>query len=74
MSDYFYKVIVEPQKEGGFTAYVPGLPGCVSEGETYGAALENIREAMGLYLQVKRERGGEILSDTTRVEEMCVSL
>ena len=60
MSDYFYKVIVEPQPEGGFTAYVPGLPGCVSEGETYREALDNIREAMALYLEVKRERGGEI--------------
>ncbi len=74
MSDHFYKVIVEPQMEGGFTAYVPGLPGCVSEGETYREALDNIREAMALYLEVKRERGGEILPDTTHIAEMCVSL
>jgi predicted RNase H-like HicB family nuclease len=28
------KVVLKPSEEGGFTAYVPSLPGCVSEGET----------------------------------------
>jgi predicted RNase H-like HicB family nuclease len=31
--------------------YVPALPGCVSEGEAEEEALENIREAIGLYLE-----------------------
>ena len=74
MSDYFYKVIIEPQEDGGFTAYVPALPGCVSQGDTYPETLDNIREAMALYLEVKLERGGKILPDATRVAEMCVSL
>ena len=34
MKTYFYKTIIEPAEEGGYTAYVPKLPGCVSEGET----------------------------------------
>ena len=74
MSDYFYKVVVEPQPEGGFTAYVPGLPGCVSEGETYHEATDNIREAMELYLEVTKERDGKITPDNVHVTEMCVSL
>jgi len=41
-----YKVIFEPQEEGGYTATVPALPGCVSEGETYDQALVNIQEAI----------------------------
>ena len=44
------KVILEPSEEGGFTAIVPSLPGCISEGDTREEALENIREAIGLYL------------------------
>ena len=28
------KVVIESSEEGGFTVYVPSLPGCVSEGET----------------------------------------
>lgn len=74
MREYFFKVVIEPQPEGGFTAYVPGLPGCVSQGETYQETLENIHEAMHLYLEVKKERDGEILPDTVRVAEMSVSL
>ncbi len=42
-------VVLEPQKEGGFTAYVPSLPGCISEGGTKKEALKNIKEAIELY-------------------------
>jgi predicted RNase H-like HicB family nuclease len=45
------KIILEPSDEGGFTAYVPVLPGCVSEGDTRADALRNIREAIELYLE-----------------------
>jgi hypothetical protein len=46
MKTYFYKAIIEPAEEGGDTAYVPKLPGCVSEGETYEEAMANIKEAL----------------------------
>jgi len=45
------KVILEPSDEGGFTAIVPALPGCISEGDTREEALGNIREAIQLYLE-----------------------
>ena len=45
------KVILEPSNEGGFTVYVPSLPGCISEGETTEEALANIKEAIHLYLE-----------------------
>lgn len=45
------KVVLEPSDEGGFTAYVPTLPGCISEGDTRDEALSNIREAIELYLE-----------------------
>ena len=45
------KVILEPSADGGYTAYVPSLPGCISEGETVEAAMGNIREAVELYLE-----------------------
>jgi predicted RNase H-like HicB family nuclease len=50
-----YDVIFEPQEEGGFTAYVPDLPGCVSEGETLEEAIAMVQEAMTLYLESRRE-------------------
>ena len=45
------KVILEPSEEGGYTAIVPALPGCISEGNTRQEALRNIREAIELYLE-----------------------
>ena len=45
------KVILERSEEGGYTIYVPSLPGCISEGETTEDALTNIREAIELYLE-----------------------
>jgi predicted RNase H-like HicB family nuclease len=45
------KVILEPSDEGGFTVYVPFLPGCISEGDTIEEALANIEEARALYLE-----------------------
>jgi len=46
-----FRVVLEPSEEGGFTAVVPGLPGCISEGDTRDEALANAREAITLYLE-----------------------
>lgn len=45
------KVILEPSEEGGYTATVPSLPGCITEGNTRDEALNNIKEAVELYLE-----------------------
>ena len=45
------KIVLEPSGEGGYTASVPTLPGCISEGDTREEALANIREAIELYLE-----------------------
>lgn len=46
-----FKVVLDPSDEGGFTVYVPSLPGCISEGDTVEEALRNIQEAAELYLE-----------------------
>ena len=45
------QIILEHSDEGGYTVYVPSLPGCISEGETKKEALKNIQEAIELYLE-----------------------
>ena len=45
------KIVLEPSDEGGFTVYVPSLPGCISEGDTEEEAIDNIKEAIELYLE-----------------------
>ncbi len=44
------RIVLEPSDDG-YTAYVPSLPGCISEGDTREDALRNIREAIDLYLE-----------------------
>lgn len=60
-----YKVVLEQQEEGGYTVYVPALPGCVSQGETTDEALPNIKEAIEVYLESLNARG----LSTPKVEE-----
>lgn len=45
------KIVLEPSDEGGFTVYVPSLPGCISEGDTEEEAINNIKEAIELYFE-----------------------
>jgi len=45
------KIVLVPAEEGGYTVFVPSLPGCISEGDTVEEALANIREAIELYLE-----------------------
>ncbi len=60
------KVVLETSEEGGYTVYVPALPGCISEGDTKEEALANIREAIELYLEpveddVAHQRQAEVV-------------
>ncbi|HVF50126.1 MAG TPA: type II toxin-antitoxin system HicB family antitoxin [Pyrinomonadaceae bacterium] len=46
-----YRVLIEQDEDGVFVAEVPALPGCISQGETREQALENISEAIALYIE-----------------------
>ncbi|NEQ96078.1 MAG: type II toxin-antitoxin system HicB family antitoxin [Cyanothece sp. SIO2G6] len=50
-----FHVVLEPSEEGGYTVFVPALPGCISEGEDIDDALSNIQEAIELYLEPVEE-------------------
>ena len=45
------QVVLEPSDEGGYTAFVPALPGCISEGDNKDEAIKNIQAAIALYLE-----------------------
>ncbi len=57
-----YNTIFQKEKEGGFSVWVPSLPGCVSQGETFEETLKNIQEAISLYLE--DEKTDEDTTDT----------
>jgi predicted RNase H-like HicB family nuclease len=49
-----YKVVTKETADG-VSAWVPGLPGCWSEGDTEAEALANIQEAIEDYLAVAED-------------------
>lgn len=46
-----YPMSIYPEDDGGYTAIIPDLPGCMSQGETLEEALENINEARELWIE-----------------------
>jgi predicted RNase H-like HicB family nuclease len=47
-----WRVVVEKDEgTGEFAVWCPELPGCVSAGRTEDEAMENVREAIELYLE-----------------------
>jgi predicted RNase H-like HicB family nuclease len=66
----YYKVIFDPQEEGGYTVTVPALPGCISEGDTYEEALANIREAIALYIESLQADGLPIPEESHLIVEV----
>ena len=50
MAAYYYPVVFEPEDKG-YSAFVPDLPGCMTQGESLAETLEMLQEAMGLSLE-----------------------
>lgn len=68
-----YRILLQPEPEGGFTVLVPSLAGCVTFGETVDEAIQNAREAIEGCLEVYREKGVEV-SDDSRTLEYSLNL
>ena len=52
-----FAIIIHQEREGGFWAEVPALPGCYSQGETIEELKTNIREAIEGVLEVLDAQG-----------------
>jgi len=48
---YNYTVLLEKEQDGGYHAFCPVLKGCHSQGDTFEETIENITEAMELYIE-----------------------
>lgn len=65
-----FKVVLEPSDEGGYTVYVPSLPGCITEGDSVEEALKNIQEAIALYLEPVEDELIPLMAETALVQEI----
>lgn len=50
-----YTILLEKQKEGGYTAQCLEVPGAISQGETKEETLKNVKDALALVLEVLKE-------------------
>ncbi len=62
-----YNVIFRAEPEGGFTALVPSLPGCISYGKDLAEAKKMIADALGLYVSSLQEDREDVPNDEESV-------
>jgi len=48
---YEFDTIIIEDETGGYVAFVPALPGCHTQGDTLQELMENVKEAIELYLE-----------------------
>ena len=63
-----FAVTLDRDEDGVWVAECPAIPGCVSQGTTKEHALENIKDAIRLCLEVRAERGLPLTVETHQVE------
>jgi predicted RNase H-like HicB family nuclease len=50
-----FDVVIFEDESGGYVAFVPALPGCHTQGDTLQELMDNVREAVELYLETLTE-------------------
>ena len=73
MSTHRYTVILEREADGGYHASCPTLPGCHSQGDTLDEAVENIREAIGLYVESLEAHGEPVPREDLLIKSVEVA-
>ncbi|HUW60812.1 MAG TPA: type II toxin-antitoxin system HicB family antitoxin [Candidatus Bathyarchaeia archaeon] len=63
-----FNVTIDRDEDGKWIVECPSIPGCVSQGDTRAEALDNIREAIQLCLEVRAEKGLPLTVETGQVE------
>ena len=66
-----FNVTLERDEDGIWVAECYSIPGCVSQGVTKEIALENIKEAIKLCLEVRSELGYPLTIETRQIEVMA---
>jgi len=57
MTSYRFSIVVEQDEDGVYISSCPVLEGCHSQGDTYKEAVENLKDAIRLHIEARREVG-----------------
>jgi predicted RNase H-like HicB family nuclease len=71
MDRYIFPAIFEPGEKKGYTVTFPNLPGCITEGDNTGEALNMAKEALELFLY-GMEEDNEVIPEPTPPENIAV--
>lgn len=63
-----FPVTIDRDEDGVWIVECPSIPGCISQGNTKDEALENIKDAIRLCLEVRAEQGLPLTVETRQVE------
>ena len=63
-----FLVTIDRDEDGFWVVECPAIPGCVSQGRSKEEALENIKEAIQLCLEVRAEEGFPLTIETHQIE------
>lgn len=65
MDKLYYPAIMHPEETGGYSVWLHDIGGCCSQGETLSEAVENIKDALGLYYEDAVEGNSTLPAPTT---------
>lgn len=63
-----FAITLDRDENGAWVVECPSIPGCVSQGATRDEAIENIRDAIKVCLEVRAEQGLPLTVETHQVE------
>jgi len=63
-----FLVTIDRDEDGAWVVECPSIPGCVSQGKSRDEALENVKDAIRLCLEVRAERGLPLTIESSQVE------
>lgn len=69
MNKFYYPAILHKEEEGGYSVWLYDVDGCISQGETVAEAVENIKDALGLFYEEAQE-GNLVLPVPSHVEDI----
>ena len=63
-----FNITIDRDEDGVWIAECPSIPGCVSQGATKLEAVESVKQAIALCLEVRAEKGLPLTIETQQVE------